>query len=82
MQTPADEAVDEDNNDNKPGCSSFLDMITVPHRPKRSTKNRKKMTNFNVTSDEHVYLISAATQKSDAKKLKNTDANAGRRSSG
>ena len=75
MQTPADGAVrqspvDEDNNDNKPGCSSFLDMITVPHRPKRSTKNRKKMTNFNVTSDEHVYLISAATQKSDAKKLK------------
>jgi len=73
IQPPADGAVAqpmENNSDNKPGCSSFLDIITVPQRPKRGTQKRKKMTNFNVTSDEHVSLISDVTQKSDAKKLK------------
>ena len=59
----------EDNSDNKPGCSSFLDITTVPQRPKRSTQKNKKWptSTLQVVS---VSLISDATQKSDAKKLK------------
>ena len=61
---PCSVSEQQGRNESDPGHSSFLDFVAVPQRStRRKTQNRKKMTNFNVTSDEHISFISDAESR-------------------
>ena len=40
-------------------CTSFTDLVSVPHRERHGTKCRAAMPSYQLTSDEHVNFISA-----------------------
>ena len=42
---------------------SFYDLVTIPSRNNRRVTKRKKMTNFNITSEEHLEFIAVKDRK-------------------
>ena len=54
----------EDQHDKPVASGSFKDLVHVPAK-KRSTSQRKKLKNYNLTSDEHVAYISEVLRKKE-----------------
>lgn len=52
--------------------SEFAALVTVPQRKKRSTRQRKKLENYSLTSDEHIDYVSVLLEKK-AKKTAASD---------
>ena len=42
---------------------SFYDLVTIPNRSSRRVTKRKKMTSFNITSEEHLKFIAVKEGK-------------------
>ena len=52
---------------------SFFDFVTVPNRSSRRVAKRKKMSNYNITSDEHLEFIAAKEVKKPINKANEGD---------